>query len=90
MSFEHNTTIAIVAHMNYTHHVNDENSSKIATIVNRPVHYDIMTIVQSSIASIGITSNFIVVIAFLNDRMLRRKIPNIFIINQVSFYLGKD
>ena len=90
MSFEHNTTIAIVAHMNYTHHVNDENSSKIATIVNRPVHYDIMTIVQNSIASIGITSNFIVVIAFLNDRKLRRKIPNIFIINQVSFYLGKD
>ena len=88
MSFEHNTTV--VTHMSYTYRVNDENTSNIATIVNRPVHYDIMTIVQSGIASIGIISNFIVVIVFLNDRKLRSKIPNIFIINQVSSYLGKD
>ena len=88
MSFEHNTPI--VADTNYTHHVDDGNSSDIATIPSSTAHYNIMTIVQSSIASIGIISNFIVVIAFLNDRKLRRKIPNIFIINQVSSYLEKD
>ena len=40
-------------------------------------------IIQSSIASVGIIANFTVIVVFLNHKKLRRKIPNIFIINQV-------
>ena len=40
-------------------------------------------IIQSTVASVGIVANLIVIIAFLNHKKLRRKIPNIFIINQV-------
>ena len=45
---------------------------------------DIVAILSTVIASMGIISNLTVVIAFLNHKKLRRKIPNIFIINQVS------
>ena len=47
---------------------------------------DVVLILQNIIASLGIVANFTVVIVFLNDRKLRRKIPNMFIINQVSGY----
>ena len=40
-------------------------------------------LVQSTIASVGIVSNFTVIISFLNHKILRKKIPNKFIINQV-------
>ena len=40
-------------------------------------------IIQSTIASVGIIANFTVIVVFLNHKKLRRKIPNIFIINQV-------
>ena len=45
---------------------------------------DTVAILSTIIASVGIFSNLTVVIAFLNHKKLRRKIPNIFIINQVS------
>ena len=45
---------------------------------------DIMVTLQNIIASLGIVANFTVVMVFLNHRKLRRKIPNMFIINQVS------
>ena len=41
-------------------------------------------IIQSLIASVGIIANLTVIVVFLNHKKLRRKIPNIFIINQVS------
>ena len=41
-------------------------------------------IIQSTIASVGIVANLNVIVVFLNHKKLRRKIPNIFIINQVS------
>ena len=44
---------------------------------------DIMKILQTAITSMGIVTNLIVVTVFVNDRKLRRKIPNICIINQV-------
>ena len=44
----------------------------------------IMVTLQNIIASLGIVANFTVVMVFLNHRKLRRKIPNMFIINQVS------
>ena len=45
----------------------------------------IVMIVSAVIASVGIVANFTVIIVFLNDKKLRKKIPNIFIINQESF-----
>ena len=45
---------------------------------------NVTQILQCLIASIGIVANFTVIIAFLNNKKLRRKVPNIFIINQVS------
>ena len=47
----------------------------------------IILIIQSTIASIGIFANLTVIVVFLNHKKLRRKIPNIFIINQVIFVL---
>ena len=44
---------------------------------------DVIRIVRSSIACVGIISNLVVIIVFLKDKLSRRKIPNIFIINQV-------
>ena len=46
--------------------------------------YDVMYILQIIIASSGIITNLTVVIVFLNDKKLRRKTPNICIINQVG------
>ena len=40
-------------------------------------------IIQSTTASVGIIANLTVIVVFLNHKKLRRKIPNIFIINQV-------
>ena len=41
-------------------------------------------IIHSIIASVGIIGNFTVIIVLVNHRKFRKKIPNIFIINQVS------
>ena len=46
--------------------------------------FDVMMLLQCIIASVGIVANLTVVIVFLNHKQLRRKIPNRFIINQVS------
>ena len=46
---------------------------------------DVMMLLSTIVASIGIVSNGTVVVAFLNHRKLRRKIPTMFIINQVGF-----
>ena len=54
-------------------------------------HFDIMEIVQLSIAPVGIIGNLTVIVAFLNHRKLRHKISNRFIVNQVrnySFFLS--
>ena len=44
---------------------------------------NVMQILQSVIACVGIVANFTVIVVFLNDKKLRRKIPNRFIVNQV-------
>ena len=46
--------------------------------------FDVMMLLQCIIASVGIVANLTVVIVFLNHKQLRRKMPNRFIINQVS------
>ena len=48
--------------------------------------FDVMMILQMLIASVGIIANFTAVFAFLNHKQLRRKIPNLFIINQVNYW----
>ena len=45
---------------------------------------DLMKILQTLISTCGIVTNLLVVIVFLNDKEMRRKIPNICIINQVG------
>ena len=50
-------------------------------------NFNAMKIVILVIACVGVVTNIIVVIVFLNDRKLRRKIPNICIINQVCIFL---
>ena len=46
---------------------------------------DTMKLIHSIIASVGIVTNLTVVIAFLNHKKLRKKIPNICIVHQVSY-----
>ena len=41
-------------------------------------------IIKTVTASVGIVTNLTVIVVFLNHKKLRRKIPNIFIINQVG------
>ena len=46
--------------------------------------FNVMQILQLLIVSVGIIGNLTVIIVFMNHRKLRRKIPNRFIVNQVS------
>ena len=46
---------------------------------------EVMMILQIIIAIVGIIGNFSVVFAFLNHKQLRKKVPNMFIINQVRY-----
>ena len=48
---------------------------------------EVIVILQSLIAGVGTAANSTVVIVFLNNKKLRGKIPNIFIINQVSLMI---
>ena len=45
---------------------------------------DIMMVLTILIASVGMIANLTVVVVFSHHQKLRSKIPNIFIINQVS------
>ena len=47
----------------------------------------VMMILHSMTASVGIVANLTVVVAFLNHKKFRRKIQNVFIINQVRLFL---
>ena len=84
MSLEETTSI--VVDIDYISQLFQGNISNETPNVKRPTHYNIMAILESIIAIIGIFSNFIVVLAFMHDGNLRIRIPNIFIINQASFY----
>ena len=48
---------------------------------------NMMMIISTIIASVGIVANLVVDIVFLNQKKMRCKIPNMFIINQVSSFL---
>ena len=55
-----------------------------SSIGDQNLMQQIVIIIQGVIASVGIISNFTVIVAFLNHKKFRQKIPNKFIINQVS------
>ena len=65
--------------------VSDNVSSNMTSLEDEVggISFTIM-LIQSTIASVGIVSNFTVIISFLNHKTLRKKIPNKFIINQVG------
>ena len=50
----------------------------------------VINIIQSVLACVGIIGNCTVVIALVNNKKFRTKIPNIFIINQVNCIFNKN
>ena len=65
----------------------NENATYIIGNEDDSENFNAMKIVIIGIACVGIITNAVVVIVFLNERKLRRKIPNICIINQVCIFL---
>ena len=64
------------------------NSTESVDIKNSEVNreqFSIMQILQLLIVSVGIIGNLTVIVVFMNHRKLRLKIPNRFIVNQVSY-----
>ena len=66
----------------------DGNDTDIMDNTNGSEQFNGLKIVQLLIASMGVITNIIVVTVFLKDRKLRRKVPNICIINQVGTVLS--
>ena len=63
--------------------INSRNTSITYDSDNDRSKGQIILVIQSAISSVGSVANLTVIVVFLNHRKLRRKIPNIFIINQV-------
>ena len=78
-----NSTAAQFSEMNTS--VSGENE----TLPTQNEQVDVMMLLQCIIASVGTIANLTVVVVFLNHKELRRKIPNRFIINQVSIFITK-
>ena len=67
----------------------EANSSESESHLGGNVNYfDVMEIIQLSVAPVGIIGNLTVIVVFLNHKKLRRKIPKRFIINQVRILLS--
>ena len=54
-----------------------------SAVTTNSIDGNAIRIIQSTVASVGIIANLTVNVVFLNHKKMRRKIPNIFIINQV-------
>ena len=67
--------------------INCTNTGNSSAIEDGELTSQIIATLQSVIASVGIVANSKVIIVFLNNEKMRRKIPNIFIINQVRVHL---
>ena len=65
----------------------NENATDVAGSEDDSVEFSGMKVLQLVIACVGVTTNIIVVFVFLKDGKMRRKIPNICIINQVCTFL---
>ena len=66
----------------------NETNDNSSTLKEASIDKQTTFITHCTISSIGIVTNFTVIIVFLNDKKLRKKIPNIFIINQVRVILN--
>ena len=75
-----NVTVADTSAVNATESVTIKISE-----ANRE-QFNVMQILQLFIVSVGIIGNLTVIIVFMNHRKLRRKIPNRFIVNHVSYF----
>ena len=67
--------------------VNNTTSNLTITVYSVPDtsdDVDVMMTLRLVLSTVGIIGNLTVVIVFLNHSKFRKKIPNIFIINQVS------
>ena len=64
------------------HCVKTENISE--TFHEDTISQKVISTSQNVIALLGMVTNLVVVIVFLNHKEFRQKIPNIFIINQVN------
>ena len=74
-----NSTAEKICEMNTS--VSEENNN----LSTQNEQFDVMMLLlQCIIATVGIIANLTVAIVFLNHKELRQKIPNRFIINQVS------
>ena len=63
----------------------DENNTTVMNETDMTLNkIDIMEIIQLCIAPVGIVGNLTVIVVFLNNKKLRRKIPNKLIVNQVT------
>ena len=74
----------VMADINYTQPFPEEMYHNVTALPEASNDVDVMRILQISISSVGMTANAIVVFAFLNHKQLRSKVPNMYIINQVS------
>ena len=71
--------------MTTTDHTLLSNSSKFSDAEEfSSMKFDTVSILAIIIAGVGVISNFTVIVAFVNNKKLGKKIPNIFIINQVN------
>ena len=68
---------------NETKVVNDSKNVTKPIDTNISSSVDVTEVLRLILSSVGIIGNLTVLIIFLNHRKFRKKIPNIFIINQV-------
>ena len=61
----------------------------ISSVPDTSEDVNIMMILRLILSVVGIIGNLNVLIVFLNHKKLRKKIPNIFIIHQVSLKINK-
>ena len=59
-------------------------NATVSSVTDTSEDVDIMMIIRLILSSVGIIGNLNVLIVLLNHKKFRKKIPNIFIINQVS------
>ena len=77
------TDFNVTNHFHNVHYVTEIAQLNSINGSSSPIEQIVM-ILSTLIASVGIVANFTVILVFMNDKKLRQKIPNIFIINQVG------
>ena len=71
----------------YELQIGTNSSGSESHLEGKVINFDVMEIVQISIAPVGIIGNLTVIVVFLHHKKLRRKIPNRLIVNEVSNFI---